>query len=328
VLIVVLCSLPVLIWNSQHDWITVAHVASDGQLGQKSTRNYTLEFLMSEAGVLNPVFFIGALWAAIAFWRGGRRDPWQLYLFSMGAPLFILYLALSFHARVELNWIAPAVVPMFCLMAVYWSARWKQCAVVVRPLLSVGIGLGLFAVVMAHDTQLLNKILHRRLPARLDLLHRVHGWKETARIVGQARQKLEAEGKSAFIICEHYGFTSEISFYLPEAKNHVTTDPLVFYQATTKPDNQFYFWPNYLDHTGQNAIFVREIEKPRLRPGWFKLWWNHGENLYIDTAPVAPPPPPNIRQEFESVTNVGIKDVLDNGNIVRRLQLFECRNLR
>jgi 4-amino-4-deoxy-L-arabinose transferase-like glycosyltransferase/membrane-associated phospholipid phosphatase len=328
VLIVVVCSLPVLIWNSQHHWITVAHVASDGQLGQKTSRNYTLEFLLSEAGVLNPVFFAGALWAAIAFWRGGRRDPWQLYLFSMGAPLFILYLALSFHARIELNWIAPAVVPMFCLMSVYWAARWKPCGAVLKPLLSFGIGAGIFAVVMAHDTQLLNKILHRRLPARLDLLHRVHGWKETARIVGQARSQVEAQGKPVFIICEHYGMTSQISFYLPEAKSSVTTDPLVFYQSTPKPDNQFYFWPGYLDHTGQNAVFVREIERPRLRRGWFKLWWNHSDNLYIDTVPATEPAPPAIRRQFESVRDLGVQDVLDNGNIVRRLQLFECRNLR
>ena len=50
-LIVVLCSLPVVIWNAQHDWITVAHVASDGQLGQQWHRHLHLEFLLTEAGV-------------------------------------------------------------------------------------------------------------------------------------------------------------------------------------------------------------------------------------------------------------------------------------
>lgn len=329
VLIVLLCSLPVLVWNSQHNWITVAHVASDGQLGQKTTRNHTLEFLLSEAGVLNPVFFIGAIWAAIGFWRGGRRDSWQLFLFSMGAPLFLLYLTLSFHTRIELNWIAPAVVPMFCLMAVYWAKRWKTYIAILNPLLSLGIGLGIFAVALAHDTQLLNKLLHRQLPARVDLLHRVHGWKETAAIVGQAREQVAAEGKPTFIICEHYGMTSEISFYLPEAKSRVAGDPIVFYQSTPKPDNQFYFWPDYRDHTGQNAIFVRELERPRLRDGWFKLWWNHGNDLYVaETNVIFPGLTPALRQQFESVRDLGVKNVVANGDVVRRLQLFECRNLR
>ncbi len=327
-LIVVLCSLPVVIWNSRHHWITVAHVASDSQLGEKWHRTYVQEFLPIEAGVLNPVFFAGALWAAIGFWRGGRREPLPLYCFSMGAPLFLTYLLLSFHSRVLANWIAPSIVPLFCLMAVYWAARWKQWASFLKPCLAIGIGVGIFAVVMAHDTQLLNKLVHRRLPARLDLLHRVRGWKEMARIVGQAREDIAPQDKPAFIICEHYGFTSQLSFYLPEAKSRVSTDPLVFYYVTQKPDNQFYFWPNYLNRTGQNAIFVREIEKPRLRPDWFSNWWNQSGDIYVNDVPETRPLPPEVRQEFESIHDLGIKDVVADGNVVRRIQLFECRKLR
>jgi membrane-associated phospholipid phosphatase len=327
-LIAAMCSLPVVIWNSQHHWIMAAHVASDGQLGEKWHRTYTQEFLLTEAGVLNPVFFAGALWAAIGFWRGGRRDPWQLYLFSMGAPLFLMYFLVSFHTRIEANWIAPAIVPLFCLMAVYWKARWKARASILRPCLSIGIGVGIFAVVMAHDTQLFDKLVHRRLPARLDVLHRVRGWREMARIVGQERQDIAAQGKPVFIICEHYGFTSQLSFYLPEAKSRVTTDPLVFYCVTPKPENQFYFWPNYLDRTGQNALFVRETERPRPRPDWFSRWWSQNGDLYLDDVPETRPLPLAVRQEFESISDLGIKDVVADGDVVRRIQLFECRNLR
>lgn len=327
-LIVALSTLPVVIWNSQHNWITVAHVASDGRIGESSSRSYTLEFLSIEAGVLNPIFFIGALWAAIGFWRSGRRDPLQLFLFSMGAPLFLMYFLLSFHTRILANWIAPAVVPLFCLMAVYWAARWKQQVAILNPLLGIGIGLGAFAVVMAHDTQLLNKLIHRRLPARLDLMHRVRGWKEMAEIVGQASVNAGTPGNPAFIICEHYGFTSQISFYLPEAKKRIVTDPLVFYQVTPKPDNQFFYWPNYLSRVGQNAIFVREIEKPRFRPGWFSRWWNQESDLYINDPPETHPVPAEVRQEFESIKDLGVKDVVADGNIVRRIQLFQCQKLR
>ena len=327
-LMVGLCSLPVLIWNSQHNWITVAHVASDGQLGEKWHRTYTEDFLLTEAGVLNPVFFAGAVWAAVGFWRRGRRDPLPLYCFSMGAPVFLAFFGLSFHSRVLANWIAPSVVPLFCLMAVYWAARWKQWTSFLKPCLAFGIGAGIFAVVMAHDTQLLNRLLHRRLPARLDLLHRVHGWKAMARIVGQARNDIEAEGRPAFIVCEHYGFTSQISFYLPEAKSRPWTDPMVFYRATPKPDNQFFFWPNYLNRTGQNALFVREIEKPRLRPDWFSRWWDQEGELYLHDVPQTRPLPPEIQREFHSTKDLGIRDVVADGNVVRRIQLYECLGLR
>jgi hypothetical protein len=328
ILIVLVSSLPVVIWNSQHDWSTVKHVASDGQLGEKWHRTFVVDFLLYEAGVLNPVFFAGAIWAAVAFWRRGRRDPWQLYLFSMGAPLFLMYFLLSFHSRVLANWIAPSILPLFCLMAVYWKDRWKSLSWILRPCLSAGIGAGIFAVVMAHDTQLLNKLVHRQLPPRLDLLHRVHGWKELARMAGQERVKMMAQGKPAFILCEHYGFTSQISFYLPEAKRRVATDPIVFYLATPTAENQYYYWPNYLNRVGQNALFVREIEKPRFRPDWFSRWWSRKGDLYENALPPTRPLPPEVRQEFESITDLGIRDVVVDGNIVRRVQFFECRDLR
>ena len=75
--------------------------------------------------MLHPLFFAAALWAALAFWRQGRRDPFQLFLFSMGAPLFGGCFLLSFHSHVLANWIAPAVIPLFCLMAIYWEKRWE-----------------------------------------------------------------------------------------------------------------------------------------------------------------------------------------------------------
>jgi hypothetical protein len=81
--------------------------------------------------------------------------------------------------------------------------------------------------------------LHRRLPPKYDLLRRAHGWKEMARMVGQARQELAAEGPPAFIIAEHYGFTSQLSFYLPEAKRKVNAEPLVYFYASAHPINQF-----------------------------------------------------------------------------------------
>ena len=87
-LVNVLCATPVLVWNAQHHWITVIHVASDAKVGEAS-RVLTHEFIGAELGLLNPVFFVGFVWAAIAFWRRHRHDPRLVYFFSMGAPLFL-----------------------------------------------------------------------------------------------------------------------------------------------------------------------------------------------------------------------------------------------
>jgi len=326
-LIVALFCLPVVVWLQQHQWITVEHVATDGQLDKSWTQTFVGRFLEEETGALHPIFFLAMLWAALAFWRQGRRYPFQLLLFSMGAPLFFGCFILSWHSHVEPNWIAPSVIPLFCLMAIYWSKRWEQFATVLRPLLGFGLVFGFVLVVIMHAPNLVNKILHRQLPPKYDILHRAHGWKEMARIVGKARQELAAEGPPAFIIAEHYGFTSELSFYLPEAKRQATADPLAYFCATSHPLNQFYYWPNYLDRTGQNALFVREIGGPSLRPDWLGRWWRHDTNIFLPGPAKGGPPPPEVQHQFDSFTDLGVRDVIFNGAILRRVQLIQCRHL-
>lgn len=335
VLIVALCSLPIVIWNAQHGWITVEHVASDGHLYNKwqIQKKFVTEFVFSEFGLLNPIYFLGALIAVAALcWRKNRTSL-NLYLFAMGAPVVATYFILSFHTRILQNWIVPAVIPWFMLMVVWWRSIWpglgNRLRVVPKFLFVFGLVLGGFAVILAHDTRLIDKLIGRMLPPARDPLHRVHGWKELAAIVGDARDKLAKEGKPTFIIGEHYGFTAQVTFYLPEAKAAVTGTPLVYFQATKHPANQFYFWPSYTNRFGDNAIFMREIDRDPLRDDWLHRWWNKEGDLYKHEPPKLIPFAPGVTKEFESVEDLGVFDVpfRDRG-VMRRVQLFACRNFR
>ena len=307
--VLALCTLPVLVWNAQHDWITVTHVSENAGAGKvwKPTLKYLGEFLGAELGLLNPVFLIGAVWAAVAFWRRGRHNPKLVYFFCMGAPVFMVYLLQTFRSRVFPNWIAPSVVPLFCLMAIYWDTRWRMGAKPVRAWLTVGLILGAAIVVTMHNTKPLRKALGSHYKVRFDPLNRVRQWDEVAAIAGNAREELEAEGKPVFIIAGHYGLVSEITFYLPEAKAAVPSDPLVFYRSQTIPKNQFYFWPGYTNRTGQSAVFVVELDLKKPEPKGV---------------------PPVLLEEFESVTPLGIHEVKYYGQVSRSLQLFACRNLK
>jgi membrane-associated phospholipid phosphatase len=308
-LVHLVCALPVLIWNGQHGWITVSHVAEDAGVHSawKPTLKYLGEFLGGEVGLLNPIFFGATVWAAIAFWRRGRHNPRLVYFFSIGAPVFLAYLIHSFRSRVQLNWIAPSVLPMFCLMVIYWDTRWRLGAAKLKPWLVAGLGLGFVAVILGHNTDLLQKATGWRMPVNQDPLHRVREWSEVARVAGEARRDLLAEGKPTFIIASDYGLTGEISFYLPGAKATVTKEPLVFCQTSGPPSNQFYYWPNYKDRKGQNAVFVRELDRDRT---------------------FDPEVPPELEQDFDSVTLLGVRDVLYHGRVLRPLQLYACRGLR
>jgi len=300
-----LCALPVLIWNAQNGWITVTHLEERGGLDTDwhPTLRYVADFVGAETALLNPAFFAGTIWAALAIWRRDRRDSLPIYFFSMGAPLFLSYLLFAFRARVLPNWIAPSVVPLFCLAAIYWDSRWRAGLRAVKGWLMAGFGLGAAVVIVGHDTDLVGKIAGRPLPPKPDPLTRVRAWKGMSKVVGEARVKLLDEGKPVFIIGNHYGITSLMTFYLPEARAGVPDNPLVYFRSSDRPENQFYFWPGYETRKGQNAIFVQEAHAPA-------------------------PPPERIRKEFASVTDLGLHDILYRDRVFHQIQLFECRDLR
>jgi hypothetical protein len=221
----------------------------------------------------------------------------------MGVPLFVLYLLYTLRARVQPNWIAPSVLPLLCLMAIYWDSRWKQGARSVKTWLALGLAIGLPIVIVFHETNLVGKIFGRTLPPKFDPLTRVRGYREMARVVGEARTKLLSENKPVFIIADHYGIAGLISFYMPAAKAGVPNEPLVYSRSSDKPENQFYFWPGYVRRTGQNAIFVQESHTPK-------------------------PPPERIQKEFATLTDLGIHDIRYRDRVIHQIQLFECRDLR
>ena len=330
-LIFALCTLPVIVWNSQHGWITVHHVADNaGIQSEWHPIRHFLEFFFLEMGLLNPVFFVGALWAMAAFWKHRQVNPLELYLFCMGGLVFLGHLVYSLHSRILPNWIAPAVLPMYCLMVIYWDAGWCKGVRAVKGWLIGGLVLGLTFVALVHDPGLIGKIAGRLLPGDMDPLRRVRGYQAAAACVEQAREKLLPEGKPAFIICGHYGITGLFTFYLPEARAALHTQPLVYCIVSGKPDNQFYFWPEYRypDHrNGENAIFVTEPGTARLEHNWFWKWLT-GRAVQVAEEPKPVDAPPRLLQQFESVTNLGVQEIKLDGRIMKRIQLFECRNLR
>jgi membrane-associated phospholipid phosphatase len=326
----VLCALPVLVWNQQHHWITVSHVADNAGLGSPwhPTLSHLFEFLAQETALLNPVFFVAAIWAAVAFWRRSRHDPRLVFLFSMGAPLFLSYLLYTFHSRVLPNWIAPSVIPLLCLAVIYWDTRWRLGRRAPKAWLIAGLSAGLPLVALSHDTGLVQRVIGQPLPAKIDPMTRVDGYRSMAAIVNEARAKLLEEGKPVFIIGDHYGTTGLLSFYLPEARTNVADHPLVYFLSSDQPLNQFFFWPGYREQRkGQNAIYVRQLSTPPLVRGWFGKWLA-GQNNLRRYPPQGGPAPASLASEFDAVTDLGLHNAIYRGRVFHTIQLFECRNLR
>ena len=84
-------------------------------------------------------------------------------------------------------------------------------------------------------------------------------------------------------------------------------EALVYCRSSATPENQFYFWPGYQQRKGENAIYVIELNRD---------------------DPTPAPPPPRLRDEFDSVTDLGVRQVLYHGQLCRPLQFFACRGLK
>jgi hypothetical protein len=332
-LVFALCTLPVIVWNAQHGWITVSHVGDRAGMNSnwRPTLKYFWDFLCVNTALLNPIFFVGALWSMVGLLKSRRENPLGVYLFCMGGLVFLGHWAFTLHSKVQPNWVAPAVLPMLCWMVIYWDVRWQEGLGAVKAWLIGGLVLGCVVVVFMHQTDLIGQIAGHQLPGDADPLRRVRGYKETAAAAEEARQKLLREGKPTFIICDHYGLTGLFSFYLPEAKAALRTKPLVYCQPFPKPASQLDFWPEYHYENyrkGENAIFICEPPSVTLEKNWLWKWLRGKEVGFAEVPAPAAAAPVLLAGQFESVTNLGVQEILLRGRVMKRVQLFECRNLR
>jgi len=313
-----LCTLPVIVWNKVHAWPTLHHLADRSGLSEPwhFKPDFFFDFLLVVPLLLNPFFFAAIVHASVLSfqqWRKQRPTPLApgsppvlLYVWCLGGPLFLFYLGYSLRARVQPNWIAASILPLMVFATVFWHRRAQGGDFTGRRYLTAGLALGLPILVLLHETNLAQRVLGQPLPAKLEPLKRVRGYRDLARQVGEQRTRLEQEsGKPTFIIADHYGRTGLLSFYLPEAKATVGTDhPLVVVRSSDVPENQFWFWAEYryASRHGANAIYVMEAD--------------HEQAV-----------PERLAREFGTVTNLGLFDVIVRGRRFHRVQLFACRDL-
>lgn len=327
------CLLPVAIWNSQNGWITVRHLSERGGLQQswQPTLRFLVDFILSVPALMNPVFFAGLIWTLYTL---ARRAPerstmrprtldttptaprtvasdwesrWLIrYLLCMGLPVFLFYLAYTFRARVQPNWICTSILPLF-LAAIIQGFRLHQSGrLAPRRFLIAGLAFGLPMVILLHDTNLIAKLTGHLLPSSFDPLRRVRAHRETARLMEDARARWEENGRPTFLIANHYGLAGLLSFYNPKARESIPSNPLVFVRSSDVPENQFWFWPHYRynqTRVGDDAVYVQDAEQPTESTD-------------------------RLKREFETVTDLGIIDVKYRDRIFHRFQLYGCRKLR
>ena len=327
-------TLPVLLWNARHDWITLTHLQQRGSLDQRWTfrPQFLPELLGATLGLMNPVFFLGVAMALLGFWRWRRVDAAAAaprngpavgpqaaaaviaidpirrraieYVLCFGLPVAGFYLLYTLRSRVQPNWVATAFAPLAVFAVLWWEARHREGARAPARLLRWGIALGLPLVVLLHETNLILKLTGQSLPVAIEPLVRVRGHREAAEVVRVERDRLLKEGRPVLVVADHYGWAGQLSFYLDGPGPVASRTPTVSVLESDRPRNQIWFWPEhrYSGRSGLSVLYVHPEARPGLPKGW--------------------------ESRFESITDLGVREVAYRGRVFHRLHLYACRNQR
>ena len=258
-----LFTIPVLVWNSQHAWITLIHLRDRGGLstGPQFHPGEFLTFLGLHLGVYSPLIFVGMLACLGWAWKkaGAHFKPRFLLAFSL--PLLVMYFALSFKQTGEPNWTAPASLSLIVLAVAFWTelAQEKKWA---RRYIIVALALGGLMSVIAIDMDFPRRF-GIPLSYEADPSARLRGWQTAAAQLQKVREKYEADhGQPVFLIADKYATAAAFGYYLPDPRGEGPGHPPVYVPESAWPGNQFYFWPRY-----DGMVDFTEVAREKLRPG-------------------------------------------------------------
>ncbi len=321
-----LCTIPPIVWNAQHAWITLAHLRSRGNLerGFGFHPAEVLSFLGQHFIVYSPLLFLALAWGVIASWRRINQQLKVLFLMWFGLPVFVFYLLLSINKSAAPNWDGLAFFG-FGLVAIYFWWERLEASSLLRLCASLAVLVGLIMSLVALDTDLL-RVAGYQLP-RSDPSDRMRGWKSATDALEKMRNDLESQlGEKLFLIADARDRASEISFYLRDKRVEGPGYPPIYIPESQDLVNQFSFWPRY-------DQFV-EIKPGMKQPNGEVYTEENGINLFVGRdalfirAGKKNHVPHSIEAGFQSTDPVGTIEVLRFGKPIRVWQVFLCRNYR
>lgn len=259
-LVAAVCCLPILIWNIQHDGVTLRHVGrqAGSNTGAALFWSGPLIFVGTQAALLLGYWFIGWVAAMVAHRPWRERDDGVRYLWWTSAVMFGIFLAFSVKTRGgEPNWPITAYISGLVLTAGWLSRRLEESSGWARRLQFGGLALACLAgtvlTLVIHRTDLVYPLLARAageptaaqpLPLRrFDPTCRLRGWRTLAAAVDRWREQLRAEGDEPLLAGTGWAMPGEIGFYCAGQPTVYSVGP-----ALGDRHSQYDLWrPNPID---------------------------------------------------------------------------------
>lgn len=293
VAVALLFTLPVVLWNLQHGWVSAQHVRADTLSGFRPLE--PLSFLAGTVGAVNPMLF--AIFAAAVFWslrapRGRAADDacvldptpeharhLRLLVWTV-LPYAALVTASAFFTNAQINWSAPIWFAVLIVSAVFLGYRfrdrgaWKRW----RGLLYASIVLALVLMPLAHNMRLLYP-LFEFVQTRLLGWEEVHvrRWDPTARLVGWRQLALDLDrirrerlGEDAFILTQNRTDASALAFYTPGHPPTYVMGPFIADPERRGRKSQYDLWPDRSLERGRTQLLGRDAIY--IGPAWPDLF--------------------------------------------------------
>lgn len=301
--------LPSFLWNMQHDWVTLRHVAasingSPDAVKASSTaiQGNVAEFLGAQAALLSPIFFVLMVISLIAAYRR-RKDlsaPIAFCALTTFSLLSMLTL-LAIFKKIQGNWgdyIYPTgiiLIAWLSLEVLEKGMRWLYLGIVLSLLL-VTTTLSLPAI------QTHNLFSEAQIPYKINPFKHNVGWDRLPAVLLKAGYRPDKD----FLFSSKYQTTSILSFYGPEQKR------AYFLNLFGIRKNQFSFWPQMSDEQiGKDGYYLIIENEPHIQ--------EHLESLDDYTNRLSP--------YFESVEFICNAPLFYSyGKPVKNALIFKCNH--
>lgn len=238
-----LCFFPVLLWNSQHEWVSFSFQLKNGLGGESYSLDKVAEYIGGQLLVVGPVVWPLGIYAGIVGIR--RRDKETALLLAAALPVILFFGLSSLKKAAGPNWPGFAyftfcmLVTHFCLSGNSRVRRSLWSSAVVSSLL-------LSAVVTLHARfNLIPLDRYSKEMAAADATNAFHGWRELA-------AELEKYPGREFAVTPSHQLSAEIIYY--------TDTKLVAQTSLRTRPSQFNMWRSPNDSGRTDGLYVWSVD--------------------------------------------------------------------
>ena len=252
---------PVLLWQQQHQWITLAHTAEHfhaGQLGWVRWFRRTLEWPLIQMLIHSPVLVLAAVAAMVGMSRElGKAARGKILLWVFCAPALLAFSLLALRQRINPNWPAVFCMPALVL-GISWlfpekgsnpsgqRQRWRQW--LQRSLITMAA--------TAHVALALVTLTPLRSHPKISELV---GWSEVGEQLAQQLAACPKPQQTRILALGHRYLAAQLAFNLPGNPRCYRFEP------NGQISSQYEIWPGLESHIGEDVLMVSPMAS--LPPG-------------------------------------------------------------